>query len=84
MVTWKNLPSNEELLKQRKQWNINVFLVQVAQGYFLIPNIELKYLQEFADEKPQIHTLLLSQAVAPHFESTYVAHTLLNNEKLNL
>ncbi len=83
MVTWKTLPSNEELLKQREQWNINVFLVQVEQGYFLIPNIELKYLQEFADEKPQIHTLLLSQAAAPHLESIYTAQTLLKNENLN-
>ena len=62
MVTWENLPSNEELLKQRDQWDVNVFLMQVRQGYLLIPIHELDYLLANADEKPQVHSLVLSSS----------------------
>ena len=62
MVTWKDLPSNEELLNERSQWNTNAFLVRVRQGYLLIRTDELEYLQARADEEPQVHTLLLAQS----------------------
>ena len=57
MVTWENLPSNEELLSRSRDWNTNVFLIRVRQGYFFIRADELEYLQKHADEKPQVHTL---------------------------
>ncbi len=62
MVTWKDLPSDEELLNERRQWNTNVFLVRVRQGYLTIRTDELEYLQARADEEPQVHTLLLAQS----------------------
>ena len=62
MVTWKTLPTNEELMEQRQQWNTNLFLVQVNEGYFLIPIGELTYLKTHADERPQVHSLLINFA----------------------
>lgn len=58
MVKWENLPSNAELLQESKGWGTNLFLVQVRQGYFIIPAHELEYLQLKADERPQVHTFL--------------------------
>ncbi len=58
MVKWETLPSNEALLQESKEWGTNLFLVQVRQGYFIIPAHELEYLQLKADERPQVHTFL--------------------------
>ena len=60
MVEWKNLPSNEVLLDIRKNLGVHSFLMEVDEGYFLIPTDELEHLLEHADTKPKTHTLLLS------------------------
>ncbi len=58
MIKWKTPPSNEALLQESEEWGTNLFLVQVRQGYFIIPAHELEYLQLKADERPQVHTFL--------------------------
>ncbi len=64
MVTWKTLPSNEELLEQREQQRVHSFLVQVQQGYFLIPVDELEYLQQHVDvEQSSVENLQVSTLV---------------------
>ncbi len=83
MVTWKNLPSNEELFRQREKWGVNIFLLQTKQGYFFIPTNELEYLQKYADEQPKVHTLLLSRAVVQHLRNVFLAHDTLKNRNLN-
>ena len=55
-----SLPSNEELLNKRSQWGTDVFLIQASQGYLFIPVDELEFLQAHADEKLQVHSLLLT------------------------
>ncbi len=83
MVTWKNLPSNEELFEQRENWGVNIFLLQTQQGYFFIPTNELEYLQKYADEQPRVHTLLLSRAVVQHLRNIFLAHDAFKNRNLN-
>ncbi len=83
MVTWKNIPSNEQLFQQREKWGVNIFLLQTGQGYFFIPTNELEYLQKYVDEQPKVHTLLLSRAVVQHLRNIFLAHDTLKNRNLN-
>ena len=62
MVKWSALPTNETLLQERTNWYSNIFLMQVKEGYFLITSDELEHLQTYADETPQVHSLILSAA----------------------
>ncbi len=74
MVTWKDLPSNEELLNERSKWGSDVFLVRVREGYLLIRADELEYLQVYADEKPQAHTLLLAKSAQKDIRTSIGSH----------
>ncbi len=58
MIKWENLPANEKLLQEGEKWGTSLFLMQVRQGYFILPAHELEYLQLKADERPQVHTFL--------------------------
>ncbi len=70
MITWKNLPSNKELLESRGQWNSDLFLLRVRQGYLLVPVQELEYFQKHADESFQVHSLLLTKNSMPNIRTS--------------
>ena len=74
MITWKDLPSNEELLNERSKWGSDIFLVRVREGYLLIRADELEYLQAYADEKPQAHTLLLAKSAQKDIRTSIGGH----------
>ncbi len=65
MVKWKDLPTNKELLEARSEWNSDLFLLRVRQGYLLVPVQELEYFQKNSDESFQVHSLLLTKSTMP-------------------
>ncbi len=71
MVQWATLPANETLLKVSAQWYSDVFLVQVEEGYFPVTVEELNHLQNYADQTPKVHSLILA------------AESTLNPEQVN-
>ena len=71
MVKWPTLPSNEALLEERAQWRSDVFLIQVEEGYFLITVDEFAHLKNYADQTPEVHSLILSA-------ETKLSHKLIN------
>ncbi len=70
MITWKSLPSNKELLESRSEWNSDLFLLRVRQGYLLVPVQELEYFQKHADESFQVHSLLLTKNTMPNIRTS--------------
>ena len=81
MITWKDLPTNEELLVKRRQWHTDAFLVKIQQGYLLIPTDELKYLQAHSDEELQVHSLLLASPKPAEVQTS--AKKIFQNKSLN-
>ena len=68
MVQWPTLPSNESLLEERVNWKADTFLMEVKDGYFFVSSNELEHLQGLADEKPKVHSLLLSGSTELNYE----------------
>ena len=81
MVQWSTLPSNEGLLAGRSQWQSNIFLIQVKDGYFFIISDELNHLQKYSDETPKVHSLLL--AAREELNITFPLRSILQSTNLD-